>query len=357
MRILDRYLARQLILPFLIGVLTFVVILVGDEARKLGEMLGGTVSPVLIVKYLYYNAPQALVWSLPVGTLVGVAMAVTTLSRNGEAVAVRTGGASFARMCAPFVGFSVVATVAAFWLTESVVPPAMQRAHAVFREMTFSQPVIRAERDVFFRDDRGRIFYIRQMNADSNELRDITIWTLDEQGHPQTVTAAKCATLNGRQWLLQEGATVRLGPDGQFTGEISRFDSQEIVLWKALQDYYAESRTPYEMSTRELDRLVRTVEETGGRPHEFKTQLHFKYSIPVACVVFALLAAPLADRFAQRGAFVGILIAVLIVFLYNGVRSWGLAFGMAGAMNPVLAAWAQNIIFGGLGIVLMWRHR
>jgi lipopolysaccharide export LptBFGC system permease protein LptF len=129
------------------------------------------------------------------------------------------------------------------------------------------------------------------------------------------------------------------------------------VLWKALQDYYTEGRTPLEMSTGYLNQLVRTIQESGGRPYELETQLQFRYSIPLACLVFVLLAAPLADRWAHRGAFVGILIAVLIVFLYNGVRSWGLAFGMAGAMNPVLAAWMQNLIFGGLGIWLMWRHR
>ncbi len=357
MRILDRYLAGQLVVPFLIGVGTFAVILLGDEARKLGEMLSGSVSFGLIVRYLAYNAPQALAWSLPVGTLVGVAMAVTSQARAGETIAMRTGGISFARICLPFLAFAALATAMSFLLTEKVVPSAMRQAHEVFRQMTYSQPVVREEHNVFFRDEQGRIFYIRHMNASRNELQDITIWTLGGQGWPTTITAARRASLQGRRWTLHDGATVTLTVDGRQMKKIERFASRQIVLWKALQDYYTEHRTPYEMSTSELERLVRTMEQAGAQPYELKTQLQFKYSIPVACLVFALVAAPLADRFAHHGAFMGILIAVLVVFLYNGIRSWGLVFGMTGVLNPVLAAWAQNIIFGSLGLVLLWRHK
>ncbi len=261
MRILDRYLAGQLVVPFLIGVGTFAVILLGDEARKLGEMLSGSVSFGLIVRYLAYNAPQALAWSLPVGTLVGVAMAVTSQARAGETIAMRTGGISFARICLPFLAFAALATAMSFLLTEKVVPSAMRQAHEVFRQMTYSQPVVREEHNVFFRDEQGRIFYIRHMNASRNELQDITIWTLGGQGWPTTITAARRASLQGRRWTLHDGATVTLTADGRQMKKIERFASRQIVLWKALQDYYTEHRTPYEMSTSELERLVLRTED------------------------------------------------------------------------------------------------
>jgi len=84
-------------------------------------------------------------------------------------------------------------------------------------------------------------------------------------------------------------------------------------------------------------------------------ELQFKYSIPAACIVFALIGAPLAFRFSRWGIFGGVLLAILMVFLYNGVRSWTLAFGLAGTLHPVIAGWLQNVLFGGIGVLMIWR--
>ncbi len=357
MRLVDRYITRHLILPFIIGVLIFVVILVGDEARKLGAVvLGLRVSPQLIGQYLLYCTPQAVVWSLPVGTLVGVAMAVTALARNGETVAMRAAGASFTRICAGFLVVGVVTSATAFAISEAVVPSATEAAHRVFEQLTRTQPVVREEYNQFFRDETGRIFYVRHMNADTNQLSEIMIWQEDARGRLVSITAARRATLEGPVWVLEEGRTVYLDAEGQPQHQ-EQFARQPIKLHQAIQKYYADKRTPLEMTASELDELARNLEATGQSAHQLQVYRQFKYAIPVACLVFVLIAAPLADRYAHLGSFAGILIAIILVFLYNGVRSWGLAFGLTGILPPVLAAWAQNIIFGAVGLYLLGTQR
>ena len=111
------------------------------------------------------------------------------------------------------------------------------------------------------------------------------------------------------------------------------------------------------MSTRELRTAAADLEASGIDAQQMRVRLQFKYSIPVACIVFVLVAAPLGMRFAHLGSFVGIVLSVLVVFLYNGVRSWGLAFGLVGDLPPVIAAWAQNIIFGAVGLWLVIKAR
>lgn len=357
MRLIDRYILRHLVLPFIIGVLVFVVILVGDEARKLGAaILGLRVSPRLIGEYLLYCTPQALVWSLPVGTLVGVAMTATNLARNGETVAMRAGGTSFVRVCSGFFIVGLVGSGAAFGINEWVVPPATEAARRVFERITQTQPVVREEYNQFFRDQTGRIFYVRHMNADTNQLSEIMIWQKDDRGRLVSITAARRASLQGRIWILEEGWTVYLDAAGEPERQ-EPFARKSIRLQQAIQDYYADKRTPLEMTTGELDELARALERTGQPTHQLRTYWHFKYAIPVACLVFALIAAPLGDRYAYLGSFAGIVVAIILVFLYNGVRSWGLAFGLAGTLPPALAAWAQNIIFGTAGIYLLWTRR
>ena len=359
MRRLDRYILRQFVLPFIVGVLIFVIILLGDEARKLSAIIvGARVSPKLIALYLLYRTPQALVWSLPVGTLVGAAMTMTNLSRHFEAVAMRTAGVSFARISLSLVLLGTLASGACFAVNEWLVPASSEASRQVFATITRSQPVVRQEYNQFFRDDQGRIFYVRHMNADKNELSEIAIWQRDATGRLTSITVANRATLHGAVWMLEQGYTVYLDEQGNVKeGEQTEFARQPIKLHRALQHYYAEKRTPYEMTADELAHLAATLAETGQPTHALRTHWHFKYAIPVACLVFALIAAPLADRYAHLGSFTGLTIAIVLVFLYNGVRSWGLALGLAGTIPPMPAAWAQNIIFGAIGLYLLLTRR
>ena len=363
-RRLDCYIVRQLVLPFIIGLLIFVMILLGDEARKLGTVImGARTSPALIMMYLLYRAPQALVWSLPVGTLVGVALTMTSLSRAQESVAMRAGGVAFPRICLAFIILGTGASGLAFALNEWLVPRSSNASQHVFEAITNSQPIVRQEYNQYFRDDAGRIFYVQHMNADTNQLTKIEIWQYDDQARLVSITIAERATIQGRVWTLEEGTTIYLDEHGEpkldERGQVKqeRFHRRPIKLRQALQHYYAEKRTPYEMTADELAHLAATLAETGQPTHALRTHWHFKYAIPVACLVFALIAAPLADRYAHLGSFTGLTIAIVLVFLYNGVRSWGLALGLAGTIPPMPAAWAQNIIFGALGLYLLLTRR
>ncbi|HEY3397473.1 MAG TPA: LptF/LptG family permease [Armatimonadota bacterium] len=357
MKILDRYLLRRMVTPFLLGVLVFLVVLLGDEARRLGSAVTGMRVPLeLILRYLFYAAPGALVWSLPVGCLLGVAMTATLCTRSGGTTAMRVAGASFPRVAAAYVGLGIGASVLAFVLNEAVVPSASQRQRDMFVLMTQTQPVVHEAYDQYFRDEQGRIFYVGHMDAENNLLERVMMWQLDAQGRVRQIDCARRAVLRGSVWALQSGSSVNLDEQGAPAGTTS-YAEKPIVLAQALQNYYADKRTPLEMSATELVELAGTLEQTGQDSHRLRVHLAFKYSLPLACLVLVLLAAPLADKYAHLGTFAGLVIAIALVFLYNGVRSWGLALGLAGVLPPWIAGWTQNVIFGVLGAVMLWRRR
>ncbi len=357
MLILDRYLLRRMVTPFLLGVLVFLVVLLGDEARKLGAAVTGLRVPLsLILKYLWYATPGALVWSLPVGTLLAVSMTATLCARSGETVAMRVGGVSFLRVCASYLALGVLMSGLAFATSERVVPRWSRAQRDAFEEMTQTQGVVHEAYHQYFRDDQRRIFYVGHMDTANNSLEKVTIWQLDSRGRLQAIDSARRAVLRGRQWRLEEGASVTIDERGAPVN-VQRYAEKPILLSQALQNYYAEKRTPLEMSAQELLALATTLERTGQDSQRLRVHLAFKYSIPLACLVLALMAAPLGDGLAHLGSFAGLVVAIGLVFLYNGVRSWGLALGLAGVLPPGWAGWAQNVIFGALGLVLLLRHR
>lgn len=357
MRLLDRNVLRSITLPFVIGLMLFVLILLAEVAYHISStIVGGRVPAELIIRYLLLRAPRAVVWSLPFGTLLGVAMAITTLAHHGEITAMRAGGVSFRRICAAPVAVGVLASLCGILLAQYVVPPSMTAAQEVLAEMMMTQAVVREAHNQYFRDEQGRFFYVEDMLPDENLLRRVAIWERDASGAVRSITVADRAELNDRVWTLRDGATVRLDAQGQPVGEIEHFTERTVTLAQALQKYYAEHRSPVELAPHELRELIAVKRATGSATHQLEVYLHFAYSIPAACLVFALISAPLGHRYARHGTYVGVVVAILVVFLYNGVRSWTLAFGLAGAMPPALAGWAPDVIFGVLGAILLTRE-
>ncbi|NLO06176.1 MAG: YjgP/YjgQ family permease [candidate division WS1 bacterium] len=354
MRLLDRHLLRSVALPFVIGLLLFVLILLAEVAYNISStIVGGRVSVDLIIRYLLLRTPRAIVWSLPFGTLLGVAMAITSLAHYGEITAIRAGGVSFGRICASLIFLGAIAGAAGIALNQYVVPGTMEAAQTTLAEMMMTQPVVREAHNQFFRDEQGRFFFVGDMLPAENLLRQVTIWTRDKGGRVRSIVVAERAELRGQVWDLRDGASVTLDERGSVVGRIEQFDSREVMLTSALQHYYAEQRSAAELAPHELVELIEVREQTGADTQQLQVYLHFKYSIPGACLVFALIAAPLGHRYARRGTYVGVVVAILVVFLYNGLRSWTLAFGLAGALDPLVAGWAPDLIFGIAGLILL----
>ncbi len=358
MRLLDRHVLAHLVVPFLIGILLFMLILLGEVAYHIGStIVGGRVSALLIIKYLLLRAPRAIVWSLPFGSLLGVAMAVSGLAHHGELTAIRSAGVSMPRLCASAIAIGALASVLGIGMNALVVPSAMREAQAALTEMMMTQPVADEAYDQFFRDEQGRFYYVAEMLPAENLLRRVMIWDRDSEGRLRTITSAERAGMSGTIWTLRDGSVARLDERGQIDGRVEKFSTKTIELSRALQHYYSEQRTPAEMAPHELQELITVRQATGGDTQRLEVYLHFKYSIPLACLVFVLIAAPLAHRYSRHGTYTGVVLAIVIVFLYNGVRSWTLAFGLAGTLSPVFAGWSPDVLFGIVGLLLLLRER
>jgi len=359
MKVLDRHILRTLLPPFVLGLLLFSVILLADVARRMGAtVLAVRVPTALILQYVALRVPTVLALAIPVGMLIGAAMSINTLTRGGETAALQAGYISFWRIAAPLLIVGLLASGLDLALNEFVVPQANTRSLEVYGKMILVQPLVAPARGVALRGPAGRFYYLGHLNPATNTIENVLIQEPAVGLRPRQLIVARRATYQGRTWTLTNGYVYVLDEAGRLDADKSyRFARKRFRLRKALHQYLADQRTADEMSGRELrDRI--SVLLAGGRDVvRERVALHFKYSLPLACFVFTLIAVPLGHRFAARGGFAGVLVALGIGFLYNGVMSWTKALGLAGALHPVPAAWLQNVIFGGVGVWLMFRVR
>jgi lipopolysaccharide export system permease protein len=104
------------------------------------------------------------------------------------------------------------------------------------------------------------------------------------------------------------------------------------------------------MSLKELETQIKQFGSGGLPTGAIETEYHLRLALPLSCLVFALLSAPLSLRFARAGSFAGLLLSVVLGFLYYNTIFLGKILGMNGTIPPVLAGWMQNILFGALGV-------
>ena len=160
-------------------------------------------------------------------------------------------------------------------------------------------------------------------------------------------------------WILTDGV-IHSYYDNGIQKNQSKFPEISINVGQELSSYFADQKDPFAMSGDELNTQIKALENAAfdvGKVREMRVALYRKYSLPFACFVMALCAAPLSLRFARHGSFAGLVCAFTLAFLWQGFDAWFSALGKGGHIEPIVAAWSTNVLFLFGGALLLWRER
>ncbi|HEY3298864.1 MAG TPA: LptF/LptG family permease [Armatimonadota bacterium] len=358
MKLLDRYVLKEMISPFLISVCAFIWMFVGDMLfQNIKLILERQVPFILVLKVLALKIPWALGYAIPVAILFSTALAVNRLARDTEITAIRMSGTPVMRIFLPILFVGLCTSLLTYWIGEKVTP----RAEREFRKTMWliiglnSAPTI--QENVYF-TSQGYHFYVEKVDRSipkQVKLKNVLIYeTPALHNYPMLITA-KSATNQNNVWTLTDGVTHKLGADGLTEYEL-KFGEMTLDLKQAMQDLWDTQKTSEEMSAKELQKQISIFGAGGQEVTRMSVDWHLKLSIPLACLVFALCAAPLSLRFAKFGGYSGLFLSIIIMFLYRINQVWGQILGLSGKLPPFLAGWSQNIIFALIGLYLIWRE-
>ena len=358
MKTLDRYVLKEMIAPFLISMFAFVVLLIGrvifdniEQIIKLGVPLN------LAVRFVAYKIPWVMGLVLPLAVLFATSLSVNRLARDSEITAIRMAGTPLRRILLPIFVVGLLASGLALWFGETVTPWANRESQRTIRMIWGMQTAPMIQERVFF-ESEGYWFYVGRVERPSSNktvLRNVMIYEPNPgQGYPTLITAAE-ASNDENMWTMRDGIMHKLGKDGLMQYEM-KFPSMQLNLRRISQALWETQRSAEEMSIGELTQRISAYGGAGRETRDMAVNWHFKLSIPLSCLILALCAAPLGVRFARSGSYSGILLGIVVMFLYQNNIWLGKALGLGGLVPPFLAGWSQNIIFGIIGIYLIWRE-
>jgi lipopolysaccharide export system permease protein len=106
----------------------------------------------------------------------------------------------------------------------------------------------------------------------------------------------------------------------------------------------------------EIQQFINDLKKMGNQYSKvarWQTRLQQRWSLPFACFVFALIAAPLGLRHHRTSSAVGLGLSLVIIFLYYTLNNLMQPLGDNGSIPAVVAAWAPNAVGAIIGIFLM----
>lgn len=363
MKIIDRYVIRQVLLPFCLGLLvfTFVVIIPG-LIEYAEEFIAKGVPFLVVVRVIVALVPQALALTIPMSLLLGLLVALGRLSADREFVAMQACGVSVSRLLRPVGLVSVVSWVATSYVLLVSVPSNNQ----IFREITFSIMADRAEGEVkpriFFDDFPNLVLYVREVPAAGGGWNGVFVSDTRPGNDPATYFARHGRVLINREkrtveMVLQHASRHSVDPSGTY--KVSRFDRVLLSIDpETLFPRGGPSKGDNEMSIAELRARVAEHERSGVSTHNELMAIHRRFSIPVACLVFGLIGLALGATNRRDGTLGSFVLGLIVIFAYYVPLYLGPALAKGRLLAPWLAVWLPNVVLGLAGVALFrWRER
>lgn len=363
MRIIDRYVIREVLLPCVIGLLVFTFILVIPYLIELAEtLIAKGVAGTVVLQLMATLLPQALGLTIPMSLLLGLLVAFGRLSSDREFVAMQACGVSLMRLLRPVALLSLVAWAA----TSYVLLVAVHSANQTFREITYNIIAARAEGEVkprvFFDDFPDLVLYVREVPASGSGWTDVFMADNRPGAAPAIYLARHGRVLLNREqrtveMLLEDGSRHIADEAGKY--QVSQFDRLLLsVNPETVFPRTGPAKGEREMTIPELRARAAELVTQGDSPHNPLMEIHKKFSIPFACLVFGLIGLALGASNRRGGKLASFVLGIGVIFAYYVLLYIGQAMAKGHMVPPWLAVWLPNIVLGAFGgLLFLWRDR
>ena len=373
MKVLDRYMARQLgTATFLAVAVLSVVLVLGNLFKQIFDLIVNRNAPYeFLLTFISYILPFSMTFTLPWGFLTAVLLVFGRMSAEHELTALRSSGVSMLRVCLTTFGLALFCVGVCLWINLDLAP----RKQAEFKEAIYDLAVLRPL--AMFDTDRvidvfpGLKIYIER--NDGQQLHNLLVFEVGRDSEPQKVIFARRGQIHtdpANHRLLLNIFDARF--EQRDAGDPQNFSRirQGITLNKStlpisLEELYTRYKKNRSLTSLTLSDMLRRLRSRtladGVTPLPdaelagYRVEINRRFSLSLACLAFALVAVPLAVGAQRRETAVGFLLSLVVAFSYF------LLMIMVGWVknrhewHPEWLIWLPTVLFLGFGAHLFRR--
>jgi len=387
----DRLVLREIAGPTALGFVVYTFLLMMRAIFALTEeILVRGLPGHDALELLRLSVVHVVVLTLPMSLLFGVLIGIGRLHADSEIIALQAGGISLRKVLRPVLALSVLLMIFNGWLMTSVMPHANRQLRELKLRLFRSASVFgRIEPKVFYEEFPGMLLYVRDMDEGTGIWRGVLIYQKASEGRPSQLVVADRGRMVERSgttyaqapegtqeipWIMLSGVTrYEFDPSDPAKLRINSSESELIHPSAKHQGKVTINLGMRERSTSELLQIVRSGSAapkagTGGTAlagegttslkdlYYARVELQKRFAIPVAVLVFGLVALPLGigSRSSRRGR--GFLVSIGIIVVYYVILNNGEFLARQGKVPAFAGVWAANLLIAGAAAVLYRRN-
>ena len=442
MKILNKYIIKEHLIPFSMSLIVLLFILLANFLlRSMDRFLGKGLDLALIFEYVFLNLAWILALAVPMAMLVATLMAFGRLSADNEIVAMRSLSIGFFKLITPAILFSSAITFMMMYFNNQILPEMNHKARMLSSDISRKRPDLDFDAGYFIDAVPNYNFLLGSRHGE--EFHDITIFSSKLESNQQTIIASKgtiSSVEDGVVLHLQEGVIHEYIGDDKNEYRQVFFDKYQVLIpldnmvvnrrnsnirgdremtyamiknkIKIYENKIVETRkrvknrlineasefniksnlhsdiiitpliaskilTEYELLLndssknviqgsmtrikRRLNNLSRginsdfsLIESFNNSINKYLVELHKKFSIPFACIIFILIGAPLGMMARKGGFAISMAFSLGFFIIYWMFLIGGEEFADRGLLSPALSMWLPNIVLGIFGCLICY---
>ncbi len=347
MRLLDRYIAREVASHSLLGLAVFTFVFFVPQLVRLMDLVvrhsGGAGSIALLFVSVL---PPVLVFAMPMAVLVGVLIGIGRLSADSEIVALHASGISLRRLLVPIGYVAVTFFGITLFITLWLSPLAVRTLRGLEDEILSSQAPFAVQPRIFDERFPGWVLYVQDVTAAATHWRGVFLASSGNSSSSSITTAENAYISEGPgknqiEIRLGAGDTQTYNPRKPEAYSVSTFGATEIPIDLSKSSGASVTNTSVTDAEMTLPTLL-SVRGPGWRNAHVEFQRRIAF--PVACLVFALLGVPIGVRPRRGGRAAGLILTLVLIGGYYFIFVTGDHFAQQGKLPPWAGVWAANIV-------------
>ncbi|HTG81131.1 MAG TPA: LPS export ABC transporter permease LptF [Geobacteraceae bacterium] len=342
------YICREIAVPFLLGMATFTSVLLMGRFLQLAEMV--VARGVLfsdIIRMVIYLLPFFSMVTIPMSFLLALLLAFGRLSADSEITAMKSSGIGLYSVLPPVLSCALLAYLATTFVSVYALPWGNTSFKKLLLNIVETRATLNLKERVFNDDFPGLVIYIDRYDKEMSSMSGILIEDERNPKEPSTIFAEQGVierepgTKTLRLSLKNGGIHRSLDSSGY---RLLEFKDYELTINLA-QTAKEATKNELDMTFAELNETLRTHTADDKERRDTLIEFHRRFSLPFACLVFALVGVPLGIQNQRSGKAAGFSVSIGVILAYYVVFSAGKTLGQKGLVPPAIAIWAPDVVF------------
>ena len=356
MKILDRYIIQKFIVTFFFAIFLLIAIaIVIDITEKIDDFISNQAPLYEVIVHYYFNfIPWIGLMLAPLFVFVSVVYFTSRLTTNTEIICMLNGGVSFYRLLVPYIFTSILFALLFAYYNHYILPKNNKTRIHFEEQYASKKDKKKTSINYHFQIGRDTFIYTQSFDMYSNTGYRFSIEKIKDFKQLYKLSADNILWDSTKhQWKLL---------NWKYRQNVGNIDNVQkgkdtfMTLPIGVKEYETQTYDIEAMTTKELKKyIVDQIHKGNENVSTYKIEAYRRSAVPFSTIILTLIAVAMTTKKVRNGMGIYVVIALLLSSSYIVIQQFSTVFATKGNLDPLLAVWIPNIIYGFIAIFLLLR--